>query len=597
MTDKLEQSQSKVNNSDQAVWVAQIERACNVSLCGRTDVTASELHAIHARSLDAFYAEQLAHLSLSSDSAIFNSLCNLYPVLSDYVLIQPDVGEAARLCVHRPKSRRRKSGAYYTPPLITDWMVASAIVPLLSENGRLKTSEELLNLRILDPAVGVGNFLLSAARLLANACVQACGAQHILSMPDAMFQVAERCLFGLDIDSTAVALSRKALEMETGSRGQVACADALRPNPFSDRRFDCILCNPPYVSFYSRQSQQTAADPASVGRKNHYLTFVEAADNWLNAHGRAAFIVPDTIATNQSYADTRRKITPGLGRLVWFQRPIFGDAVVGSVVIVWGRDPSEHFRISKPGTSNEIEHADIDATSIDTRAVLQSTACRWGTEVSSDGLFTKPVSPLDEMAFIKDGINPGPAHIRQRLLVPGDQCGLDTEPCLEGKDITAFRVATPRLAVRCNSDTLSKADNLAGASLRKPWIFHSPKIVYRQTAPRVIAAVDLQGRRTLNSCHNIILREHNEDVLYGLCAYLNSDFFRIYYQASTGETRVSFPQVHIASMKHLLVPKELFDPQSKNMQCIANLSRSLHRDDTDREAHLVQINALIQAIV
>jgi len=148
---------------------------------------------------------------------------------------------------------------------------------------------------------------------------------------------------------------------------------------------------------------------------------------------------------------------------------------------------------------------------------------------------------------------------------------------MEGKWISPFVIAIGALWVRYSPRLLSASDRKAGASLREEWIFNAKKIVYRQTAPHIIAAIDTVGLCARNSVHSIVLMEHHDDVLYALCAYLNSTPFRDYYQSSTGETRKVFPQVHISSMKNLRVPVILTDPEASITRTLADLAREASR--------------------
>src|SRR4029079_4788838 len=111
-----------------------------------------------------------------------------------------------------------------------EFMVRRALAPLVHERG----PEEILALRVVDPAMGSGAFLVAACRYLASAYEAALIRSSGLSASDcdehdrAGFRraVAQRCLFGVDINPMAVQLGRLSLWLATLPRG--------RPLPFFD---------------------------------------------------------------------------------------------------------------------------------------------------------------------------------------------------------------------------------------------------------------------------------------------------------------------------------------------------------------------------
>ncbi|WP_456450114.1 hypothetical protein, partial [Hydrogenimonas sp.] len=71
---------------------------------------------------------------------------------------------------HTAGSARKLSGSYYTPDVLVQELIASALVPVLEK--RLAEADDpvegLLGLRVIDPASGSGHFLLAAARKIAE---------------------------------------------------------------------------------------------------------------------------------------------------------------------------------------------------------------------------------------------------------------------------------------------------------------------------------------------------------------------------------------------------------------------------------------------
>ncbi|MCC7032795.1 MAG: N-6 DNA methylase [Acidobacteria bacterium] len=120
----------------------------------------------------------------------------------------------------RPTSTDRKTtGSFYTPRAVTDFVVRRTLAPLVEE----RTSESILRLRVVDPAMGSGAFLVSACRFLAERAERARVAEGAWTERDITEAdraelrrtVAERCLYGVDINPTAVQLARLSLWLTT----------------------------------------------------------------------------------------------------------------------------------------------------------------------------------------------------------------------------------------------------------------------------------------------------------------------------------------------------------------------------------------------
>ncbi len=126
----------------------------------------------------------------------------------------PDVVPAGTP-VLQPTDERRRSGSHYTPSTLTEPIVADALRPVLDRLGRRPAPERILDLRVLDPAMGSGAFLVEACRQLARRLVDAWNAHGgpPAVPPDedellhARRLVAQQCLYGVDKNAMAVDLA------------------------------------------------------------------------------------------------------------------------------------------------------------------------------------------------------------------------------------------------------------------------------------------------------------------------------------------------------------------------------------------------------
>ena len=132
--------------------------------------------------------------------------------------------------VLQPNEERRRSGSHYTPRELTEPIVRHTLAPLLARlraaDGRAPAPEQVLDLKICDPAMGSGAFLVETCRQLADALIEAWGAHGAAPAipPDedqvtfARRLVAQRCLYGIDRNPMAVDLAKVSLWLSTLAR-------------------------------------------------------------------------------------------------------------------------------------------------------------------------------------------------------------------------------------------------------------------------------------------------------------------------------------------------------------------------------------------
>ena len=121
---------------------------------------------------------------------------------------------------------RRRSGSHYTPRSLTQPIVAETLRPILERLGPQVTPEQILSLKVLDPAMGSGAFLVEACRQLADALTKAWDVHGVRpELPpdeDALLHakrlVAQRCLYGVDRNEMAAELGKLSLWLATLAR-------------------------------------------------------------------------------------------------------------------------------------------------------------------------------------------------------------------------------------------------------------------------------------------------------------------------------------------------------------------------------------------
>lgn len=122
-----------------------------------------------------------------------------------------------------PSEARRKSGSHYTPRDITAPIVYSVLAPILNSLGPKPTPEQILELKICDPSMGSGAFLVETCRQLSEKLIES-WAEHKVhksfskdedDLLHARRVITQKCLYGVDKNHMAVNLAKLSLWLIT----------------------------------------------------------------------------------------------------------------------------------------------------------------------------------------------------------------------------------------------------------------------------------------------------------------------------------------------------------------------------------------------
>ncbi|MBV8760847.1 MAG: N-6 DNA methylase [Deltaproteobacteria bacterium] len=327
----------------------------------------------------------------------------------------------------------RAPGVVYTPREVCEPMVRRALEPLV----RGKTRDQILALRICDPAIGEGVFLVEIVRYLGDLVGDRRAAAH--------------CIRGVDIDRRAVAEARAAVERFVGEplpvlRETLRVGDALR---VAWEPVDALVANPPYVrqELLGARKKLLRSFAAYDGVADLYVYFVELAHRIVRPGGRYCVVVPNKWLT-AAYGRPLRALLDrerSVEGLVDFGRGLFGDADAFPC-IVWGT-------IGGAGASIQVGRAGTQAVARaldDTRAVPRAR-WRWSIDSSRDVALLDRLRTLPTLADVVPekpsrgvitGLNRAfviDAATRERLVERG--CADWIRPFAKGRDIRRWRRA------------------------------------------------------------------------------------------------------------------------------------------------------------
>ena len=176
---------------------------------------------------------------------------------------------------------RRARGVHFTPPELAAEVVEATLAPLRGP------------LRIIDPAMGCGAFLLAAFRFLEKRGQSPAG-----TVP----------LSGFDTDPLAVELARLSLSIETGL--PLEAFDGLRVGDAlleAEGAFDAVIGNPPFGNAIEKRTARSAEYAAKLrelypefaqGAYDYSLLFFGLATRLLAPGGRYGLIGPTALLSD-----------------------------------------------------------------------------------------------------------------------------------------------------------------------------------------------------------------------------------------------------------------------------------------------------------
>ncbi len=113
---------------------------------------------------------------------------------------------AKRTGLEKELYKRKQGGIYYTPQFLVDYLVMATLGERLKE---CKTPEEALKIRVLDPACGSGTFLVRALEEFKSwFSGNAESKENDGGISDFTNAVLENCIYGIDLDPSAVRLAK-----------------------------------------------------------------------------------------------------------------------------------------------------------------------------------------------------------------------------------------------------------------------------------------------------------------------------------------------------------------------------------------------------
>ncbi|MBN1611901.1 MAG: hypothetical protein JW940_35045 [Polyangiaceae bacterium] len=474
--------------------------------------------------------------------------------------------------VLRPGRHRKRTGSYYTPERLVTAVVESALRRWADSD-----AGTLGRLMLCDPALGGGAFLLESGQQLLALLERRLGPAPRSETASRRARWVTECLYGVDIDPLAVAVTEASLWLWAGDReldptrlganlrvGDALCgSDGRRdeqrtlalgasfdwltefPAVFARGGFDVLLGNPPWVAYAGRASQ--GLDPA---RRRYYATHFASMRGYPTLHGlfveravrlapRAvvALLVPSPVADLDGYRAVRRAVTQShtvREPLLEFGQDAFAGVTQPCFALVADPDPAAE-QSDHPWTLVERARAHAEASTVDPPRLLDTLG---------------RAERLPGELFGEMGLQTTSEVTRTLLLrSPRPDAG-HRYPLLEGRNVREFHEGAVQLYLRDDPELLRRAR----CRMRPESDYTRVRFVVRQTARVPIAALH-NGQPFRNSL--LAGFDHPDWPPALVVGLLNSALYRALHLALRRDARqAAFPQVKIAHLRALPRPPQ-----------------------------------------
>ncbi len=385
--------------------------------------------------------------------------------------------------------------------------------------------------------------------------------------------------------------------------------------------FDIAIANPLYGANIDKLSTKYAELYPSTTKqhKDVYKIFIECAiTRILRESGTLCFILPNTLLLQPRYRDVREFLLKNqLNVLVNLGEEVFEQVVVPTCILIVSK---------KYKQGNLLKYFDYSTESKFVGLVNQpkfELISQDEFKVPPQFLFTNKVRKIRKDELLLDaifdfrdaGINyqrtkvglseKGKSDLGQRLLYEGKKESKHDVEYWKGEDIGAFYVkeSTNKYVRLTTLNSLRKNERVI---LNREYFSIAPKLIWRQTAPYPIAAIDKKGRWFGRSIQAATIKSgfrETFDLRY-LLALLNSKVLREIYTQSVKEEGRVFPQVKLAKMKMLPIRQLTPEQQQPFIDLVEKIKKITERPDFSVRGNLQmqfkdyeeQLNMLVNSI-
>ncbi len=318
--------------------------------------------------------------------------------------------------------------------------------------------------------------------------------------------------------------------------------------------FDIVIGNPPYYQLSKDKSVDEnyklflkTRYGTSGGRLNTFIFFIHLGYELLKTDGVLAYIIPNTILTQDYYKDTRRLLIENttIKSIVDYEDLPFENAVVENITIIFSKDYTDSYDVNiYKGTGNDV----VLFNSISADFFRQSKNYVFSINSNDfiDKLFENSIS-LNRLC-----------NINQAIALKGDKSlsikyeyNKNYYRLLDGRNINKYSITWGGAYLDYDIEKIHSCK-------RKDIFLCDEKLLFRRVSSKLIFSYDDEKFFALNTLVVVTQKQKNCDIKY-LLGLLNSNLMNFIYVSKFKSTKTVFSEIQARSVGEL--PIRIADEQ------------------------------------
>lgn len=345
------------------------------------------------------------------------------------------------LTLDKDAAKRKEHGIYYTPAFIVDYIVRHALGPVLD---KCKSIDQLLKIKVLDPACGSGSFLIKALEVL-NEKHKSLGYK---GDEETKKLILTQNIYGVDLDEQAVEITRLNLLINSLDKrvpmplltDNIKCGNSLIsgtdaelkkyfganfrdkkpfnweqefPDVFKQGGFDVVIGNPPYLKeLDNKELFQEIRKSEYVkyyqGKMDFWYLFLHRALDVAKKDGIIAFITNSYFIKSAGATKLidRMRDEAVLIRAVDFQdTPVFEDVSGRHLIHIWKKTKNkdgtaaDYIKLSKASFNGTIDEK--RAIKLPYESIIKNSSINFEEGTTT---FLENVLPLGDLYDVSQGV-------------------------------------------------------------------------------------------------------------------------------------------------------------------------------------------------
>jgi len=311
--------------------------------------------------------------------------------------------------------------------------------------------------------------------------------------------------------------------------------------------FDIVIGNPPYVQMSKELGVEVKYKEflkrrfkTSGGRLNLFIFMMHLGTEILNDCGTLAFIIPNTLLTQDYYKDTRKLLLDccTIRSIVDYQNMPFDNAIVENITIIYSKCLSNDYMVNVfKGTAESVyEHKLIHVSQF---------------KNTKNNAFSINSNALIEKMF-NDSVSLGSiCNINQAIALKGDKSlslsheyRKDYFKLLDGRNINKY-------GINWDGIYLDYAIERIHSCKRKDIFECDEKLMFRRVSSKLMFAYDNEQYYALNTIVVVTLKNEQKYNIKYLLALLNSRLMNCIYANKFKSTKTVFSEIQARSVGEL----------------------------------------------